>query len=240
MLSVISCQLSVISYQLSVVSCQSSIISCQLSVISYQLSVICYLFLFLLPTPYSLLPTSFLSSLLSPLSSLFSLLFFRPRLGGGYCSAPMVDQIFNFFGFHQRFKFTFRFPLVFQVINVFPETCCKPSQISSTKCCCFSNSWSNNPCTNYIALELHQEIINRCTSINAKFFDGNSGISFHSLKYFQRLISDTFKRSSCNMGSSGATGYAYHSSPCMLIPMWRAETGKSRNKVNTAIIAYFH
>src|SRR4030042_4003970 len=126
----------------------------------------------------------------------------RKRSPGFSCMhspMPSFYQCFRSFRRHNRHKCFFDLPLFFYTVNALPVIVCNACKVCCPKGGRLSNFRPDDTCLEKIGLELHEIVVDSCSSVHPPFFDLEPRILFHCLKNLQGLKSNTVERCSGNV-----------------------------------------
>src|SRR6266566_543078 len=86
-------------------------------------------------------------------------------------------------GAHLRLEGAVNGPVLCDLLRAAPETNSDTREVSGTKRCCLRYLWSLDRYAKDVGLELHQQVIDDRTTIDAQRLKADATIGFHSLEY---------------------------------------------------------
>src|SRR6266571_6444348 len=114
---------------------------------------------------------------------------------------PARIELIALISTHLRLKGAVNGPVLCDFLFTAPETCRQASKICSTQSRGLSNLWSLHGYAEDVCLELHQQVIADCPTIDTQRLQGDTAISSHCLHYFAGLIAHGLKCGTSNMGN---------------------------------------
>ena len=90
-------------------------------------------------------------------------------------------------------------PPIGELVRAVPYTRPKPGQEGRTEGRRLEHHGSGHRCSQKIGLELHEEVVGGCTTINAEVFNRLSSIGRHRLHNVGDLMRDALQRRACDV-----------------------------------------
>src|SRR5215472_9528481 len=115
-------------------------------------------------------------------------------------SFPVGIKHFALVRTHSRLKRAINRPLPGHFLRTAPKSSCQTCQVSSTQGGRLGNLWPLHRHAENISLELHEQVIDNCATIDTQSLHMYVTISSHHLKHITSLVAHRLECSASNMG----------------------------------------
>src|SRR5712692_11057608 len=112
---------------------------------------------------------------------------------------PASIELFALIGAHLRLECAVNRPMLSYFLLAAPEANREASEVSDTKSGRLGNLWSLHRHAKDIRLELHEQIVDNSTAINAQRFQIDLAIGSHRLQHIACLVAHGFKCGTSNV-----------------------------------------
>ena len=117
-----------------------------------------------------------------------------------------------------------------------PETNGETGEVGGTKSGGLSDFRALNSDTEDIGLELHEQVVDNSTAVNAQGLQTHAAIGFHCLKYIAGLVAHGLQCCTSDMTDGRATSEANDGATCIGVPVRSAKTDEGRDEIDAAIV----
>ena len=124
------------------------------------------------------------------------------------------------------------------MVDAVPVSDSESCQICRSQGCGLGHLRSDDRRAEDICLELHQEVVSRCSAVYLELLESASGILLHGLHDVHGLECDTFQSRARYVTCGRAAADAVERALGILVPVWGAQTGERRHEVYSSIVRH--
>ena len=154
-------------------------------------------------------------------------LFPHPIEGALYSPLPATQLLIPLCGGNRWQEGALYGPVALHILLARPEAHGQSRQIGGAQGRGLHTDRAVNLRLQNVRLELHQEIVGTGAAVHLQGVEGDAGISAHGVQHVADLIGDGFQRGADDVVLVHPPGQSYDGPPGVLIPVGRAQAGKS-------------